>query len=545
MLPMKIKKTQKLEEIIPFFIDEQTEVLQIIDEQDAPVGYLTQEDVLRAIQKGDLTEQISELIQRTNSKNAYKSVERVSGVFNDKERQLYLHVIQTEWFKTLLNSLHDGVYIVDGKGVTVMVNVAYERITDIRAKEVVGRHMTDVIKQGYISQSASMEVLKLKRPVTLMQKIRDERQIIVSSTPIFNRDGEIILVVSSVRDITELLKLKHELEMVHAWRGERAKAINVAEVDVGSLISSEDTNEQFKLADHIAKTDVKVLLQGETGVGKSMLARYIHEKSLRKKERFVALNCSAIPANLIEAELFGYEPGAFTGALRTGKQGLVEQADGGTLFLDEIGDLPLELQVKLLKVVEEQRFSRVGATDERTVDVRIISATHKDLKQHVKEGGFREDLFYRLNVVPIEIPPLRARRREIIPLLDYYLAFFNKKYKREIKMSLECKDWLLEYHWPGNIRELMNLVERLVVTCFDEQIKVDHLPKGYVQSKDGDELFPFEQIMPLKQAVEMVERKMVTAALKKYKTTRKAAEVLGVSQATIVQKLKKWRGTID
>src|SRR5690606_15279969 len=236
----------------------------------------------------------------------------------------------------------------------------------------------------------------------------------------------------------------------------------------------------FAQARQVAASDVKVLLQGETGVGKTLVAQYIHKASARAAQPFLALNCGALPDNLIEAELFGYVAGAFTGAGRKGKRGLLELANQGTVFLDEIGDLPLALQVKLLKVIEESRFIPVGGLELKEVDVRIITATHHDLRRMVAEGRFRADLYYRLNVVPIHIPALRERADEIQPLLQFYLAEFNQRHGRSLTWGLEALDALdalTEYAWPGNIRELINLVERLVVTCAGETIELFDLPE--------------------------------------------------------------------
>ncbi|TGU97333.1 hypothetical protein EN829_059425, partial [Mesorhizobium sp. M00.F.Ca.ET.186.01.1.1] len=244
--------------------------------------------------------------------------------------------------------------------------------------------------------------------------------------------------------------------------------------------------------------------------------------------------CAAIPGHLVEAELFGYEPGAFTGALKQGKVGILESAHRGTLFLDEIGDLPLELQVKLLKVVEESKFMRVGSTQVRHVDVRIITATHRDLATLVREGLFREDLYYRLNIVTFEVPPLRQRREEIVPLLESYLEKFNEKYNEQKTMTLECYEWLTNYSWPGNIRELANLVERLVVTTFHNTIDVGDLP-GFLQ-----QVFPQAEPTSLRDAVARLERSMISQAIQTHRTTRLAAEALGISQSALVQKMKKW-----
>lgn len=527
-----------VEETIFHFNKERTDVLEVFNDSNNIVGYFTLDSLQIAIQKGDLAGRIKKYV--TNH------VEIKSPTFTEEILKNYLveknhENVLNEFHIKIINSLHDGVYITDQHGYTVLINRAYERITGIVASEIVGLHMNELVKKGYISQSISLEVLKQKKSITMMQKINNDRKIIVTGTPIFSGEGEIIFVVNSVRDITELLKLKHELDGLHYWANHEEENdailndINLNELEL--YISSSKTKQLFKLAERVAQTDVKVLLQGETGVGKSLIAKFIHAKSQRSDQVFLELNCGAIPANLIEAELFGYETGAFTGASKYGKKGLFEQANGGTLFLDEIGDLPLELQVKLLKVVEENRYMRIGSTTVCEVDVRILSATHKDLKKLVKNGKFREDLFYRLNIVPIHVPPLRERKQEIIPLLQRFLDRFNEKYHYQKVFTIECLEYLTTHTFPGNIRELINLVERLVVTTDEDEITINHLPEEY--RNVFAENCEIENAMTLKEAVEHFENKLIKQTINKYKTTRKAAKALGVSQSSIVQKLKR------
>jgi PAS domain S-box-containing protein len=528
---MKMYCTQTVQEAIAAFYETGKDMMTIVDQDEKVVGYLTLEDLARAIQLGELTEPV-EYVMR-------KEVAHLTTLLDERKmKSEYDEFLSSSFFSNIINSLHDGVYITDGKGVTAFVNRAYERIARIKKEEVIGYHMKDLVKKGFISQSASIEVLKEKRPITMMQTIRDKRKIIVSATPIFDENHQIIYVISSVRDITELLKLKHELDGLQFWSKQRTIESVAEQEKLTDLVTSEKTNLLYKLAEKVAKTDVKVLLQGETGVGKSILAKFIHDQSRRKSQVFMELNCAAIPANLIEAELFGYEPGAFTGALKNGKKGILEKANGGTLFLDEIGDLPLELQVKLLKVVEENKFMRVGSTEVQAVNVRIISATHKNLKELVEKGQFREDLYYRLNIVPLYVPPLRERKEEIIPLLNHFLAKYNQQHGQTKKWDIECLELLTNYSWPGNIRELSNLVERLVVTTFEDEITVGDLPEELRYPKE--EILPDSGIIPLKKAVELVEKKLIIRAMEQYETTRKAAEALQVSQATIVQKMKKF-----
>ncbi|MBK5537513.1 sigma 54-interacting transcriptional regulator [Pseudomonas sp. TH05] len=446
-------------------------------------------------------------------------------------------------FEELLNALHDGVYITDGQGKTLKVNQAYERLTGLSGADLLGRQMQELVKSGLISQSASLRVLQDGKPTSVMQSLSQGKKLLVSATPILAADQSIRYVVSTVRDMTELLRMKRERDELQQLKQLRNSTARLHAGQRDNLLQSplmadqEVSGRVFALARQVADCDVKVLLQGETGVGKTLVAQYIHNASGRAREPFLALNCGALPENLIEAELFGYAPGAFTGAGSKGKRGLLELAHNGTLFLDEIGDLPLAVQVKLLKVIEENRFIPVGGLELKEVDVRIISATHHDLKQRVAEGKFRADLYYRLNVVPIMIPALRERSEEVGPLLEYYLQHFNQRYQRQAQWSLEALDLLGEYAWPGNIRELINVVERLVVTCSNPVIEALDLPEEIidVQARNTD-----DSRLPLRKVLENAERQAIRSALQLHKTTRLAAKALGVSQATVVQKMKRW-----
>ncbi|MED4907099.1 sigma 54-interacting transcriptional regulator [Brevibacillus centrosporus] len=521
-----LRPSMTVEEAVAHFSPGSAEVQEVYNEEDEFVGYLTVESISLAMQRGELTRPILEFV-----------VPEVS--LQDQEQQTssrsQLHAFfQSPISGIIFNSLYDGVYITDDVGITLFINQAYQRITGISEEEVKGVHMEALIKQGIISVSASLETIRTKRPVTLIQTIRNGRKIIVSATPVLAPNKEILYVISSVRDITELIRLKHELDSQKLRRQSlKEDALERPAPGQGNIVVGPATRSLFQLAEKVAKTDAKVLLQGETGVGKSMIAKYIHSRSARSKETFMELNCAAIPGHLVEAELFGYEPGSFTGALKSGKVGILESAHRGTLFLDEIGDLPLELQVKLLKVVEESQFMRVGSTEVRHVDVRIITATHRDLATLVREGLFREDLYYRLNIVTFEVPPLRNRKEEIVPLLETYLGKFNEKYQENKTMTLECYEWLTNYQWPGNIRELANLVERLVVTTYHDSIDVGDLPSFLQQ------VFPASEPASLKEAVARLERTMITNAIQAHGTTRAAAEALGISQSAIVQKMKK------
>ncbi|PLS16181.1 hypothetical protein CVD28_19275 [Bacillus sp. M6-12] len=525
------KLTLTIEEAITLF-PTGSNAVEVYDESGKFAGYLSIDALSAAVQQGELTKPISHFIITDLPDPAI-----LPHSISDTHLQAFF---SGDLCRIVFNSLYDGVYITDGKGITLFINKAYQRITGIKEEEVNGKHMSYLIEQGIISISASLEAILKKQPVTLIQKIRNERRIIVSATPIISQENEVLYVLSSVRDITELIRLKHELDRQKLSYKEIANTSLFPEQSgFDNLVIGPSTKPLFQLADKVAKTDAKILLQGETGAGKSLIAKYIHSRSLRSKGTFMELNCGAIPEHLVEAELFGYEPGSFTGALKQGKKGIFEEANGGTLFLDEIADLPLHLQVKLLKAVEENRFMRVGGTETIQVDVRIITATHRNLTTLVSEGRFREDLYYRLNIVTFEVPPLRGRREEIIPLLEMYLGRYNVKYNEDKTITPECFEWLTNYDWPGNIRELANLVERLVVTTFHSVIDVRDLP-SFLQP-----VIPKTETGTLKEETAKLERSLIFEAIQKYGTTRGAAKSLGISQSAIVQKMKKYHIRVE
>ncbi|MBM7422400.1 sigma 54-interacting transcriptional regulator [Spongiibacter marinus] len=444
----------------------------------------------------------------------------------------------------VLDTLQDGVYITDENGLTLTINRAYERITGIQRHKVVGKHMTELVKAGYISKSVSLEVIREQEPVTLVQTIHDSRKIVVSGNPMFNEQGELQYVITNVRDITELLNAKHaqeQLEQIINTRQEYSLKAPDTALD-SSIILSNRSQACYELAERIAPTLVKVLIQGETGTGKTLLAQFIHQHSERSDGPFISLNCAAMPEGLIEAELFGYVAGAFTGASNRGKDGLLDIAHGGTLFLDEIGDLPLALQAKLLKVVEENRFLPLGATRFKDTNIRLITATHHDLKEAVARGRFREDLYYRLCVVPITLPPLRQRKDEIIPLLNHYLQFFAEQYQVTKQLDPEAVERLINYSWPGNVRELMNLTERLLLSATGETIGPNDLP-AEVQPT----LQPGEPGIAgtLKEQVAALEKRLITTALQQHRTTRAAAASLGIDQSTLVKKSQRWKTDVN
>lgn len=447
----------------------------------------------------------------------------------------------------IFENSYDGIYITDPKGKTLKTNSAIERITGIPKEYYINKSIDDLLKRGILKTSVTHKVLEKKKRVTINHLNYAGKDLLLTGNPVFNEEGEIEKIVTNIRDLTELnelhRKLKKMKDLNKKYKRELKKLQSLTKYYRDVVYVSEKMNEIFELVDRIANVDATVLILGETGVGKDVIAGEIYNRSERSKSgKFIKVNCGAIPAQLLESELFGYVSGAFTGANEKGKKGLFEIADNGVIFLDEIGELPAELQVKLLRVLQENEILRIGGTHPITVNVRIVAATNRDLKKMVREGRFREDLYYRLNVIPIFVPPLRERRDDILPLLQFFLEKANTKYHANKEFDHELHDYFYRYSWPGNIRELANLVERLVLTTNSDLITLKDLPSEY--KKDEESLQTFSQPMTLKEASELAEKQLLQAACNKYRTTYEIAKALNTSQATIVRKLKKYRLTL-
>ena len=445
----------------------------------------------------------------------------------------------------ILNSSYDGIYITDGEANTIMVNKAYERIAGIKIEELMGRNMNDLVNEGYISQSATLLVLKDRKVNTIEQNFKTGKKALVTSTPVFNSAGDITMVVTNVRDITELYELKEKLDEKENLTKKYSVELEAMKIELlknNDLIAMDKKMlDIIQMAIRVAPIDTTVLITGETGVGKEEIAKLIYKNSNRETKQFIKVNCGSIPKTLIEAELFGYERGAFTGANKEGKIGLFEVADGGTIFLDEIGELPLDMQVKLLRVLQDGQFTRVGGVEEITVDVRILAATNRNLEEMVREKLFREDLYYRLNIVPITIPPLRDRRDDIIPLIHYFLNKLNKKYRFKKTISSEALKILYAYEWKGNVRELRNIIERIMVMSEKDIISKPDLPKSILAWDKVQNVINENEIVPLKQALNKVEKHLLEIAFNTYGNVRDAAKVLEIDPATFVRKRQKYR----
>jgi PAS domain S-box-containing protein len=446
-------------------------------------------------------------------------------------------------FRNIVEQLGEEIFVTDGEGIILYLNPTAEKICQVKMSEVVGKHVSELKKAGVFSSSSTIEVLRTKKKTNLLQKLRSGKTVFATGFPVFDNNGRLIRIISTSKDIKELNHLVEEIE-------KKEKEINSKNQELDLLREGIFARENFvcnspKMLEikntiiRIASTDITVLIQGESGVGKEVVTKLIHNLSLRNRHPLIKINCGLIPENLLESELFGYESGAFTGASKHGKIGKIELANQGTLFLDEIGEMPLNLQVKLLEFLQDRGITRVGGTQKIKIDTRLIVATNRDLVSMVHKGCFRRDLFYRLNVLPINIPPLRERREDIPVMAEYFLEQFNEKYKTNKKLSPEVRDVFLQYDWPGNVRELIHFIERLIVISDDRVITAENLPEILLSKGTPTQKVICTGLMPLKQAKNEVEAQLVKRAYEKYKSTYKAGKALEIDQSTVVKLLKK------
>ena len=428
----------------------------------------------------------------------------------------------------------DNIHLTDGEGNILRVNNAFEERVGSRRQDIEGKNVKDMETEGAYKPSVVRMVMQEKRKLTMMQQ-GPSGKTITTSTPVFDQDGKLFRVVSNAR-------LVEELALLGSYFSERVHDIepdNCTEMKV--TFESEVMKSLMKQMDYLTNVDSGILFTGASGTGKSWLARYLHEQSNRSVGRFMQINCAAIPENLMESELFGYEIGAFSGASRAGKPGLIELANKGTLFLDEIGDMPLALQSKLLQVIQIKQITRVGGEKPINLDTRIISATNRDLEEMIVDKTFRQDLYYRLNVIPIHIPALKERKEDIPPLIEWLTKKHNQRYQKNVILTQDVKSCLRLYEWPGNIREMENFIERLIVTNESGLATAEDLPNNILRNaKNVVEPIVIHKIIPLNEAIEEVERQLIINAYTTLKSSYKVAESLGISQSAAFRKIKKY-----
>lgn len=448
-------------------------------------------------------------------------------------------------FREISDKLYDGIYISDGTGKTIFVNNAYTRITGIKGEEIIGRNVKDISDENkFFKGAVTMDVIEKKDIVNSLGKsLINDKDLLVTGSPIFDNSGNVKLVVINNRDISDLkeLELKNaELRLDRQRANEEIEFLRRQQkTNSGMIYESDKMKAVMELVSTIAPTDVTVLITGESGTGKEVIADEIYIKSNRSDRPFIKVNCAAIPNELLESELFGYEGGAFTDAKKSGKIGMFELANQGTILLDEIGDMSLTLQAKLLRVLQSKEIVRIGGNKAIKLDIRVIATTNKNLMEEIEKGKFREDLYYRLNVVPIDVKPLRERKEEIYSLCHEFLNRFNKKYNKDVYIEKDAMHLLKAYEWPGNIRELENLIERLVVVSSDGVIKYSNLISA-LEIEDSNLINKFSDLtkLTLKEAVQRLEKDIIINAITAYGSVNKASAKLGLSQPALWKKCK-------
>ena len=443
---------------------------------------------------------------------------------------------------------YDEIMVTDDKGKIISVNnPVCEEYYNLNEMHLINTNVKELEDKGIFKPSVTLKVIKEKKLISILQKTQTGKVLMVYGLPVFDNSFKLSKVFSTSKDLTEIYTLKEKLskteKLMEKYYLKLKEIKNEQNLFENVIYKSSQMRHLIDLIKRISTVDSHIILNGESGVGKTLFAKIIHKLSNRRSNEFVSINCGAIPENLLESELFGYEKGAFTGAKNEGKIGYIELANNGTLFLDEISELPLQMQVKLLKVLDEKSFTRVGSTKPIKSDFRLIAATNKDLEKLTKENKFREDLFYRLNVIQINIPPLRERRDDIPLLVNFFIEKYNKKYNTNKRLDPKVLDVFSEYKWPGNVRELENIIERLVVTIDKDLIEKSDLPSFF--SNQDYQTVQIDQVLPLKKSIDNLEKQLLGKVYEIHKNTYKVAEVLGISQSSVVRKLKKYKININ
>lgn len=464
---------------------------------------------------------------------------------NELEKFLSIDYID---FEEIGNSLPDTIYmyVADRYGKTIYVSELYSQMSGISRNEIIGKNVFQINKEKKLYSNGVLPyVLKQHKSVeTIGVMRRTNIKVHLTGVPLFDSHGELRYGIAFGSNIEQLESVKDQLLQLKASQEKQEDEVHYLRTqqigNIKYIMSSPQMEQVMSTAITVAKTDATVLITGESGTGKEVVANQIFRASNRSDSPFIRVNCAAIPESLMESELFGYEPGSFTGASKKGKTGIFEMANKGTILLDEIGEMSLQMQTKLLRVLQNHEITKVGGTTAIPVDVRVIASTNKDLLKAIHENKFREDLYYRLNVVPIHLPPLRERKEDIEPLTQSFLDRYNKAYGKQIELMSNAMKLLINYDWPGNIRELQNVIERLVVISRSNIIDTKTLSMmlGAVQPEAEEP--PSATDYDLKAATAAVEYSLIKKAVENFPSRRKAAAALGIDHSTLIKKCKKY-----
>ena len=439
-----------------------------------------------------------------------------------------------------------GIWITDSKGKVIMVNEESLKTGGLKREDVIGKTTEELLEMGYILDDSSvLKAILSGKEESIVQRTGEGSMLVATSVPVFH-EGELDIIICTEMDITDVIKLKALLDkqksIAQKYKSEIMRIKNQLNTDSDEIVSYNLEMIRIKeMAIKIGAMDATVVITGESGTGKEVVANLIQKNSKRADKAFIKVNCAAIPETLFESEFFGYEKGTFTGANVNGKMGIFEMANGGTLFLDEIGELPLAMQSKVLRVLQEKEVRRIGGEENKPVDVRIIAATNRNLKKEMEKGNFRSDLYYRLFVVPINIPPLRQRKEDIAPLTNYFLNKFNAMYEVKKEISSEAIKAMEKYNWYGNVRELRNIIERLVVSVAGNTISAFQVEMCLKEDNfNNAEPVKNGENATLDELIENYEKQIIIQAVEECGTLTAAAQKLNVNKSTISRKLKKY-----
>ena len=439
-----------------------------------------------------------------------------------------------------------GIWITDSNGKVIMVNEESLKTGGLKREDVIGKTTEELLEMGYILDDSSvLKAILSGKEESIVQRTGEGSMLVATSVPVFH-EGELDIIICTEMDITDVIKLKALLDkqksIAQKYKSEIMRIKNQLNTDSDEIVSYNLEMIRIKeMAIKIGAMDATVVITGESGTGKEVVANLIQKNSKRADKAFIKVNCAAIPETLFESEFFGYEKGTFTGANVNGKMGIFEMANGGTLFLDEIGELPLAMQSKVLRVLQEKEVRRIGGEENKPVDVRIIAATNRNLKKEMEKGNFRSDLYYRLFVVPINIPPLRQRKEDIAPLTNYFLNKFNAMYEVKKEISSEAIKAMEKYNWYGNVRELRNIIERLVVSGAGNTISAFQVEMCLKEDNfNNAEPVKNGENATLDELIENYEKQIILQAVEECGTLTAAAQKLNVNKSTISRKLKKY-----